>query len=376
MIANHPISFAQNREDILLSGFFDADKKGFYVDVGAEAPTDLSVTKIFYDKGWHGINIEPIKRQYELFINERLRDINLNIGVSNKKGTLEFREYKGSGYSTFSEDMKKEHITDNEDLAKDYRDYKVPVLPLKDIFNAHGVKEIQFLKIDVEGLEYETLEGNDWTKFRPEVICIEAAHAHKDWRSLLKEKGYLFVFFDGLNEYYQDTKNTTVKTFDYIETIIYKEPIVHFKLLEDFQKYDELVAWLDTSKKNLTQEVQNLADDVNAKNIQINSLQNELDEIRSLKKHIKRQLLRRLINIDQKIKSTLEPDNRFIAVPVKRASDDLLKLARENDLSNHQKYNQETSKPLTLKIYLFLRNLFVKAAKKALGIRRKRISQP
>ena len=33
---------------------------GFYVDIGAFHPTEDSVTKLFYDRGWRGINVDPV----------------------------------------------------------------------------------------------------------------------------------------------------------------------------------------------------------------------------------------------------------------------------------------------------------------------------
>ena len=47
---------SQNREDLILEAFFIGEKKGFYVDVGAYDPDYDSVTKLFYLKGWNGIN--------------------------------------------------------------------------------------------------------------------------------------------------------------------------------------------------------------------------------------------------------------------------------------------------------------------------------
>jgi hypothetical protein len=78
----------------------------------------------------------------------------------------------------------------------------VPVETLSNIFSAHKVTAIQFLKVDVEGFEYEVLEGNDWSKYRPEIICIESNHIVKDWHGLLEKNGYKKAFFDGLNEYF------------------------------------------------------------------------------------------------------------------------------------------------------------------------------
>jgi hypothetical protein len=54
------ISYAQNREDILLWRALRDLSGGFYIDVGAEDPTQNSVTRAFYERGWHGINVEPV----------------------------------------------------------------------------------------------------------------------------------------------------------------------------------------------------------------------------------------------------------------------------------------------------------------------------
>src|SRR5262245_39670575 len=78
------ISYAQNHEDVLLRRAFADQKEGFYVDIGANHPVNLSITKHFYDSGWSGVNIEPLPCIFELLQSGRPRDINLNMGISNK----------------------------------------------------------------------------------------------------------------------------------------------------------------------------------------------------------------------------------------------------------------------------------------------------
>ncbi|MEN9520867.1 MAG: hypothetical protein RLZZ381_3455, partial [Cyanobacteriota bacterium] len=102
---NSFISYAQNFEDVLLNRVFKHKTKGFYIDVGALHPTSDSVTKAFYDRGWSGINIEPIKDYYNIFEQERSRDINLNIALSNSSGKLDFFEVVGQlGNSTLNKE--------------------------------------------------------------------------------------------------------------------------------------------------------------------------------------------------------------------------------------------------------------------------------
>jgi uncharacterized membrane protein len=78
------VSYAQSREDILLAAFFADDEIGFYVDVGACHPVLHSVTKYLYDRGWRGMNIEPLPAGAAAFAKGRPRDINLQLGISDE----------------------------------------------------------------------------------------------------------------------------------------------------------------------------------------------------------------------------------------------------------------------------------------------------
>lgn len=198
-------TFAQYNEDLILAALFSDDKKGFYVDVGANHPIEHSVTKHFYDLGWSGINVEPNPTLAALVQKRRPRDTTLQVGVSNEKGELQLRIYHSrdglSGLSTFSGDMKNEYLEKPRDATEKYTDVSVPIVTLASILTKQKVSAISFLKIDVEGFEYNVLEGMDWG-VRPEVVCIEANHITKDWRPLFTKQGYQLFIQDGLNNYY------------------------------------------------------------------------------------------------------------------------------------------------------------------------------
>jgi FkbM family methyltransferase len=218
------VSYAQNREDIVIYRFFPELTNGTYIDVGANHPEHFSVTKLFYDLGWRGVNIEPIERLHALFVQQRPEDVNLNVALGSSVGTLDLREYvDGDGLSTLSHEMKAHYETNATIYTDAYRDTKVPVRTLESIFNDYKLDSVQLLKIDVEGFEHEVLKGNNWSKYRPELVCIEANHITEDWRGILNQAEYSFVFFDGLNEYFlRNESRDLLESFNakYVTTIL------------------------------------------------------------------------------------------------------------------------------------------------------------
>ena len=81
------ISYAQNAEDVVLARVFAGLRDGYYVYVGAGHPVVGSTTKHFYDLGWQGINVEPLFEEIELLTNDRPRDVNLAVALSDRPGT-------------------------------------------------------------------------------------------------------------------------------------------------------------------------------------------------------------------------------------------------------------------------------------------------
>jgi len=343
-VAGYRVSYAQNREDIILAAFFEDVEKGFYVDVGANDPEIDSVTKYFYERGWNGINCEPQLGHFKLLQKERKRDINLNVGVGSKKGKLSLRQYKGDGLSTLSSDFKAEYANSPDDNTKTYVDTMVEVRTLASIFDEYKITVINFMKVDVEGYEYEVLYANNWNRYRPQVICIEADHVRIDWHDLLKDNDYKLVFFDGLNEYFVDDKNPEIeKRFSYVKSVLIGKPIAPRGLANVIYEQNNSLEANIKKIEQLQQEVVRISEHVHY-------LQNELDEVSSLRAHINKFVKNKLHLINDRIENKLQSKRVFQPV-VPASSKDILTAAKDSDSNNIIAYNQNFMDNKKIRIY-------------------------
>lgn len=207
------ISYAQNFEDVFLDRIFKfmGVDKGTYVDIGAYDPDELSVTKHFYEKGWSGVNVEPSVTSYGKLVSTRQRDQNIHGLVSMFRGMVPFFDLADTGCSSISAAFAE---SAGEEKGKKVEEVRVYSHTLADIFSFAEIKPAHFLKVDVEGAEAEVLASNDWNLFRPIIVVYEAVQPDErpgtsDFKmridhsaEVLKEAGYIFLHFDGLNKFF------------------------------------------------------------------------------------------------------------------------------------------------------------------------------
>jgi FkbM family methyltransferase len=181
-------SYSQFLEDLILFSVFYDVENGFYIDIGANDPNIISVTKNLYIRGWFGINIEPLPNNYHALVKFRERDINLQMAAGKMKenGTL----YVLGSRSTLQKKKNTKSISINIDTMSNIcRKY----VPKNEI--------IQFCKIDVEGGEKNVLLGYDFENYRPKVFCIESTlpgtqiPCHNLWEEILLNKYNLMNLF-------------------------------------------------------------------------------------------------------------------------------------------------------------------------------------
>jgi FkbM family methyltransferase len=201
------VSFAQNGEDIVLGRGLTADR-GFYVDIGAYDPDVESVTKLFYERGWHGINVDPVAAFIDRFDVERPRDINVCAAISSHDGEQQLWVSPGElpGHSTLDRSIAEAHDADG--IA--FSSQTVTAMTLDTMLNKFlpPGQLVDFLKIDVEGAEATVLATWNPDRVRPRVVVVESmtpyvvGSTHERWEPAVLDAGYRLVLFDGLNRYY------------------------------------------------------------------------------------------------------------------------------------------------------------------------------
>jgi FkbM family methyltransferase len=208
------ISYAQNREDVLLWRALHDLPAGFYIDVGAQDPTKDSVTRAFYERGWRGINVEPVQGHFEKLCDERPRDLTLQIAIGDQVGWITLYEIPDTGLSTLVKEVASRHQFEGLSCVE----RRVPVTTLSSVWEDFVKGEVHFLKIDVEGYEAQVLRGMALTRYRPWIILLEATEPRSceetwyQWEDRLLESEYEFVHFDGLNRWYLAKERSHLKS--------------------------------------------------------------------------------------------------------------------------------------------------------------------
>lgn len=200
-------SYSQFNDDIFIKNFF-SKKNGNYVDIGCHHPFRLSNTFLLYKKGWTGINIDLVQLNIDLFKIIRPKDINICCAISDKNQTSKVYIPNGNLLSTeitikknYANIIKKKH--NNLFIIK-----KIKTYTFEKILKKYKIKidKIDFLKIDIEGKDYEVLKNINLKKYNPILICVETFDLDKKNKKniykYLKKRNYELVYKSAINSFF------------------------------------------------------------------------------------------------------------------------------------------------------------------------------
>ena len=163
--------YSQWGEDIIISEFFKNKDYGTYFDIGCFHPYMYSNTCLLHKKGWAGINIDINQTSIDLFKISRPKDLNLctTINDTKKKCKIYF-DHPFSPVNT----LDKRYFKDfKKDFFKTTSIKSVWSMTVDEILNLSGVNNIDYINIDVEGMDYKILNQLIPKKLKPQLISIE-----------------------------------------------------------------------------------------------------------------------------------------------------------------------------------------------------------
>ena len=163
-------SYSQWGEDKEINNFFREKEKGKFLDIGCFHPYMYNNTYLLYLKGWSGYNIDMNPVSIDLFNIARSRDVNICSAISETNNNVNaFFDDPFSPLNTIDRDF--------YELSKD----RAFVKSKEKIIKASDFKtiskqidaEIDFLNIDVEGMDFEVLKQIDLKDLNIKLIAVE-----------------------------------------------------------------------------------------------------------------------------------------------------------------------------------------------------------
>ena len=158
-------------------------RNGYFLDIGAcEGVYHSNTWYLEKELGWTGVCVEPAKVPFARLIGERNCSC-VNKAVYNKAGVTLFHEYKN--------DLWRGHI--------DTVGYPIECITLTDLIKEFDVpKIIDYISINIEGLEYEILTGFPFKEYKSRLWSIEHNSDEKNEkrdkvRRFMAEHGYIYV---------------------------------------------------------------------------------------------------------------------------------------------------------------------------------------
>jgi FkbM family methyltransferase len=202
--ARYPVEFrSEYGEDVWLWELFEGRLEGFFIEVGAYDGYTNSTSYAFEASGWRGLLVEPIPRRFEACRARRSgvsRVVHGAAGAPGGAATIDFTVVEDDVWDLCSYALDRPQHRPELDRT-DFKRSKVtvPMTTLNAELEAMGhAGPIDFATIDVEGAEWELLQGLDLKRWKPRVVIIEDLTRGKDARAANHMKGQEYEFLGWL----------------------------------------------------------------------------------------------------------------------------------------------------------------------------------
>jgi FkbM family methyltransferase len=152
------------------------------------------------------VNVEANPLLIKAFQTQRPEDVNLNVAVADKPGSMSFFIFGDrSGINTLDESRARS--LEATSRFKIQRTIDIQAVTIAQIVDQHcGGIFPDFLSLDVEGLDLSILRTIDFQKSKPKLICVEGntKQERASYTDLLSSNGYHLYFRAAVNLFFVD----------------------------------------------------------------------------------------------------------------------------------------------------------------------------
>lgn len=184
-------------EDEWVWEFFGKSSDGFFVEVGANDPRNHSQTWFLESKGWRGILVEPLSRFYGPLCEARPRSRVYQVACAapGHPTTAQLHVGANSEHSSLK--------PNTVDAATPYvQTETVRLTTLDRLLEEADPPALDFVSIDVEGLQLEVLKGFNLDRYRPRLLFVEDHLLNWETHRHIRAHGYRLVKRTQLNNWY------------------------------------------------------------------------------------------------------------------------------------------------------------------------------
>lgn len=200
-----------NLDSVIHNKYFLNKRNGTFIECGAFDGVIDSNTLFFYkNMGWVGFNIEPLPNIYYHLNNNRPRDINLNMALSDTDGVKTFTQaiadnvtYYDGHFGNGSLEHTPQHMQELNNRNCRFEKFEVKTITIPTLYEKFQInKPIDLFILDVEGHEGRVLSQLHKVnnKLFPKIIATEYGHCgEEEINKFLLPLGYTMDYKDDIN---------------------------------------------------------------------------------------------------------------------------------------------------------------------------------
>lgn len=171
-------SFSQFGEDLIVASFFEevGVRRGRYVDIGAFHPRWLSNSHLLATKGWSGVVVDVDHKKVRLCTMARRRCSGITAAVAPAGSPSHVSLYSFQRLWSEIDTLSREDAEEcRRRLGIPFHAVEIPSIGVNEVLSVSCGERgrVDFLNIDLEGIDEEILGEIDFDRFEVGLICFE-----------------------------------------------------------------------------------------------------------------------------------------------------------------------------------------------------------